>query len=105
MTKRRHKNHHIVLRFSCLFLPFTHYHPQPPEIMDRKSGYMSSDTGYVFLICCRIQLINFWFSYLGVTPPIAITESNEREKEVTVTLMEELRRQNMFESEQEARIR
>ncbi|KAF9462051.1 poly-A polymerase [Collybia nuda] len=56
--------------------------------MDRKSGYMSSDTGY-----------------LGVTPPIATTESNEREKEVTVSLMEELRRQNTFESEQEARTR
>ncbi|KAJ7248448.1 Poly(A) polymerase central domain-containing protein [Mycena rebaudengoi] len=40
--------------------------------------------------------------YLGVTPPIATTESNEREKEVTVTLMEELRRQNTFESEEEA---
>jgi len=44
-------------------------------------------------------------SYLGVTPPIAIAESNEREKEVTVTLMEELRRQNTFESEQESRTR
>ncbi|KAJ7194592.1 poly-A polymerase [Mycena pura] len=41
--------------------------------------------------------------FLGVTPPIATTESNEREKEVTVTLMEELRRQNMFESEEESR--
>ena len=44
-------------------------------------------------------------SYLGVTPPIATAESSEREKEVTVTLMEELRRQNMFESEQESRTR
>ncbi|KAJ7865667.1 Poly(A) polymerase, partial [Mycena leptocephala] len=40
--------------------------------------------------------------FLGVTPPIATAESNEREKEVTVTLMEELRRQNTFESEEEA---
>ncbi|KAJ7462038.1 poly-A polymerase [Mycena latifolia] len=43
--------------------------------------------------------------FLGVTPPIATSESNEREKEVTVTLMEELRRQNTFESEEEARRR
>lgn len=44
-------------------------------------------------------------SYLGVTPPISTMESNEREKEVTMTLMEELRRQNTFESEEEARTR
>ncbi|TEB37088.1 polymerase [Coprinellus micaceus] len=43
--------------------------------------------------------------YLGVTPPISVAESNPREKEVTVTLMEELRRQNTFESEEEARTR
>ncbi|KAJ7688678.1 Poly(A) polymerase central domain-containing protein [Mycena rosella] len=43
--------------------------------------------------------------FLGVTPPIATSESNEREKEVTVTLMDELRRQNTFESEEEARKR
>ncbi|KAF5333209.1 hypothetical protein D9611_002745 [Ephemerocybe angulata] len=43
--------------------------------------------------------------YLGVTPPISIAESTAREKEVTVTLMEELRRQNTFESEEEARTR
>ncbi|THV08136.1 Poly(A) polymerase [Dendrothele bispora CBS 962.96] len=44
-------------------------------------------------------------SYLGVTPPISTAESNEREKEVTITLMEELRRQGTFESEEEARTR
>lgn len=44
-------------------------------------------------------------SYLGVTPPISVVESNSREKEVTVTLMEELRRQNTFESEEEAKTR
>lgn len=43
--------------------------------------------------------------YLGVTPPISTSESNEREKEVTVTLMEELRRQKTFENEEEARTR
>lgn len=43
--------------------------------------------------------------YLGVTPPISTSESTEREKEVTVTLMEELRRQNMFESEEESQLR
>jgi poly(A) polymerase Pap1 len=42
---------------------------------------------------------------LGVTEPISILESNDREKEVTVTLMEELRRQNTFESEEESRKR
>ncbi|KAF9782247.1 Poly(A) polymerase central domain-containing protein [Thelephora terrestris] len=43
--------------------------------------------------------------YLGVTRPITTAESNPREKEVTVTLMEELRRQKTFESEQECRTR
>ncbi|CAK5263139.1 unnamed protein product [Mycena citricolor] len=43
--------------------------------------------------------------YLGVTPPIATTESSEREKEVTQTLMEELRMQNTFETEEESRKR
>ncbi|KAF9006726.1 Poly(A) polymerase central domain-containing protein [Cyathus striatus] len=43
--------------------------------------------------------------YLGVTKPISTAESNEREKEVTITLMEELRRQNTFESEEESRTR
>ncbi|KAF4619923.1 hypothetical protein D9613_004921 [Agrocybe pediades] len=44
-------------------------------------------------------------SYLGVTPPISTSESSPREKEVTITLMEELRRQNTFESEEEAKTR
>ncbi|KAI0068543.1 poly-A polymerase [Artomyces pyxidatus] len=43
--------------------------------------------------------------YLGVTPPISTSESSEREKEVTASLMEELRRQNTFESEEEAKTR
>lgn len=43
--------------------------------------------------------------YLGVTPPIATSDSNPKEKEVTITLMEELRRQNTFESEEESRTR
>lgn len=44
-------------------------------------------------------------SYLGVTPPISTSESTEREKDLTVTLMEELGRQNMFESEEESQLR
>ncbi|KAG1728361.1 Poly(A) polymerase central domain-containing protein [Suillus paluster] len=43
--------------------------------------------------------------YLGVTPPISTAKSSEREKEVTTTLMEELRRQNVFESVDESRLR
>ncbi|KAF8272467.1 Poly(A) polymerase central domain-containing protein [Lactarius quietus] len=43
--------------------------------------------------------------YLGVTPPISTSESSEREKEVTATLIEELRRQNTMESEEESRTR
>ncbi|KAH7887389.1 poly-A polymerase [Phlebopus sp. FC_14] len=43
--------------------------------------------------------------HLGVTPPISTAESNEREKEVTASLMEELRQQNTFESVEEARTR
>ncbi|KAI9574283.1 poly-A polymerase [Boletus coccyginus] len=43
--------------------------------------------------------------YLGVTAPISTAESTEREKEVTATLMEELRKQNTFETMEEARTR
>jgi len=43
--------------------------------------------------------------YLGVTPPISVADSNEREREVTVTLMEELKKQGTFESEDEAKMR
>ncbi|OCH94279.1 poly-A polymerase [Obba rivulosa] len=43
--------------------------------------------------------------YLGVTPPISTNESSVREKEVTDTLMDELRRQGTFESEEEAKTR
>ena len=43
--------------------------------------------------------------YLGVTPPISTNESNDREKEVTVTLMEELHRQGVFESAEESKTR
>ncbi|KAI9000742.1 polymerase [Trametes punicea] len=43
--------------------------------------------------------------YLGVTPPISTNESSPREKEVTSTLMEELLRQGVFESEEESKRR
>ncbi|KAJ7751873.1 Poly(A) polymerase central domain-containing protein [Mycena maculata] len=43
--------------------------------------------------------------FLGVTPPIATSESNERERGVTITLVDELRRQDAFESDEEARRR
>jgi len=42
---------------------------------------------------------------LGVTPPISTSKSTEREEEVTVTLMQELRRQGTFETEVEAKTR
>ncbi|KAI0698571.1 poly-A polymerase [Cytidiella melzeri] len=44
-------------------------------------------------------------TYLGVTPPISSKESDEKEKAVTLTLMEELRRQGQFESEEESKTR
>ncbi|KAI0092408.1 Poly(A) polymerase central domain-containing protein [Irpex rosettiformis] len=44
-------------------------------------------------------------TYLGVTPPISLKQSDEMEKSVTVTLMEELRRQGQFESEEESKTR
>ncbi|KAK7058143.1 Poly(A) polymerase central domain-containing protein [Favolaschia claudopus] len=43
--------------------------------------------------------------FLGVTPPISVASSTERERENTVSLMEELRRQNTFETEEESRRR
>lgn len=44
-------------------------------------------------------------THLGVTPPISFSESNDREKLVTKTLMEELKRQGTFESEEESKTR
>lgn len=43
--------------------------------------------------------------YLGVTPPIALNGPTQREKEVTETLLRELRDQKTFESESEAKVR
>ncbi|TFK94256.1 polymerase [Polyporus arcularius HHB13444] len=43
--------------------------------------------------------------YPGVTPPIAVAESSPKEKELTASLLEELRRQGMLESEEEAKTR
>ena len=43
--------------------------------------------------------------FLGVTPPIAVSESTPKEKELTASLLEELRRQGMLESEEEAKTR
>ncbi|KAJ6454113.1 Poly(A) polymerase central domain-containing protein [Mycena sanguinolenta] len=43
--------------------------------------------------------------FLGVTPPISVAPSSERERAITATLMEELRRQNTFETEEESRRR
>ncbi|CAO1634346.1 unnamed protein product [Parajaminaea phylloscopi] len=43
--------------------------------------------------------------YLGVTPPIALNGPSQRETEVTISLEQELKAQNTFESEQEAKLR
>ncbi|KAJ7731627.1 Poly(A) polymerase central domain-containing protein [Mycena metata] len=43
--------------------------------------------------------------YWGVTPPISVQASSEREREITTSLMEELRRQNSFETDEESRRR
>ncbi|KAL1706819.1 Poly(A) polymerase central domain-containing protein [Schizophyllum commune] len=44
-------------------------------------------------------------TYLGVTPPISIAESSEEDHKLTESLMQELRAQNTFESDQESRTR
>lgn len=44
-------------------------------------------------------------SQLGVTKPITLAGPSEREIQATDLLMDELRKQNTFESEEEARIR
>jgi poly(A) polymerase Pap1 len=43
--------------------------------------------------------------FLGVTPPISTLGPNDRDRQVTDTLMEELKRQKTFESEEESRNR
>ena len=68
---------------------------RPTQVRTGMYGYLKHCNNSVPLLC----------SYLGVTPPIATHESSQREKEVTVTLMEELRRQNTFESGEESRTR
>jgi poly(A) polymerase len=45
------------------------------------------------------------YRYLGVTHPISTDESNEREKEVTITLAEELKRRGTIESEEDSKTR
>lgn len=44
-------------------------------------------------------------SYFGVTPPISTSRPTQREEEITVTLIEELRRQGVFESAEESHLR
>ncbi|KAH7105625.1 polymerase [Auriculariales sp. MPI-PUGE-AT-0066] len=44
-------------------------------------------------------------AHLGVTPPISTAGPSKKEDEVTVTLMQELRDQNRFESDEEAKTR
>ncbi|KDQ08270.1 hypothetical protein BOTBODRAFT_166145 [Botryobasidium botryosum FD-172 SS1] len=43
--------------------------------------------------------------YLGVTPPISEAGPSKREEEVTATLMEELKKQGVFESDEDAKTR
>ncbi|KAJ6587273.1 Poly(A) polymerase central domain-containing protein [Mycena sp. CBHHK59/15] len=43
----------------------------------------------------------FW----GVTPPISVAASTEREREITTSLMDELRQQKTFETDEESRRR
>ncbi len=44
-------------------------------------------------------------NYFGVTPPISTSVPTTREEEITATLEEELRRQGVFESEEESLLR
>jgi hypothetical protein len=59
--------------------------------------------GLIPFICLTpvLKTTRFW----GVTPPISVAASSEREREITATLMDELRRQNTFETEEESRRR
>lgn len=43
--------------------------------------------------------------YLGVTPPISTDPPSERHKQITETLMAQLRAMNQFESAEDARLR
>lgn len=43
--------------------------------------------------------------HFGITPPISVSRSTEREEEITVTLLEELRCQCVFESEEGSQLR
>lgn len=80
----------------------------PPFVPLTDSNSMAMDNGkprYETILYGHSGLAYALCSYLGVTPPISTNESTQREKEVTQTLMEELRRQNTFESEEEAKTR
>jgi poly(A) polymerase len=43
--------------------------------------------------------------YLGVTPPIALNGPTPRDYEVSDSLLEELKKQGVFETEEEAKLR
>lgn len=43
--------------------------------------------------------------YLGVTPPIATNGPTQREVEVTESLLAELKKEHVFESDEEAKLR
>lgn len=43
--------------------------------------------------------------FLGVTPPIALNGPTARDNEVTETLLEELKKQGVYETEGEAKVR
>lgn len=44
-------------------------------------------------------------AYLGVTPPISTDPPSERHKQMTESLMAELKAQNQFESAEDGRLR
>lgn len=43
--------------------------------------------------------------FLGVTPPIALNGPTARDNEVTESLLEELKKQGVYENEAEAKVR
>jgi poly(A) polymerase Pap1 len=59
----------------------------------------------IYLFHRLLYILAFLYRYLGVTRPISTEESNEREKEVTITLAEELKRRGTIESEEDSKTR
>lgn len=104
-------NHHssTLIGFGCIFCRTLSYNSHWAAALEKWESEWHRPCVFAPLSPARRHLLCTLFaalrSYLGVTPPISTNGPTDEEVKATETLMEELRRQNVFESEEEARTR